>query len=509
MPCRVPSTLRRALAAVLAAAALGCSDSRTPTEPSLAKGGNAAPLTVTPTSVVLSPVTGTPATLTAKVQFVGVITAVSSDVGCATVAPSSVPATKPPGSPAYVATFTVTPVASGTCTITLTDKKGGQVQAQVVVTAVELRGASLVSGRGYSCGLTPAGAAYCWGWNAFGQLGATINAQYTTTPVAVSGGLTFASLAAGRAHVCGLTRSGAAYCWGSNFDGELGNTSVSGTTTTPTAVIGGHTFYQLAASGFHTCGLTATGAAYCWGSNNHGQLGTATNAGTDNANPTPSAVGGDLSFVALTAGFDHTCGRTQDDAAYCWGNNNGGELGNGTTGTDPVTSPEAVAGSLAFTQLGAGDRFTCGLTEAGAAYCWGFNFNGVLGSTVPGNIASSPAAVSGGLSFAALASGLDHNCALTAAGAAYCWGRNPSGDLGVTPSGPTDSRDAPVAVGGGLSFALLGLGDDASCGITGAGQAYCWGRNDVGQLGSDANVGTQNDNPSPVAVSGGLTFGVP
>jgi alpha-tubulin suppressor-like RCC1 family protein len=69
--------------------------------------------------------------------------------------------------------------------------------------------------------------------------------------------------------------------------------------------------------------------------------------------------------------------------------------------------------------------------------------------------------------------------------------------------------DAPVAVGGGLTFALLGAGEAHSCGLTGAGMAYCWGRNEAGELGSDANVGTLADNPSPVAVSGGLTFGVP
>ncbi len=122
-------TPRRGFVAVLAGAALACGEGRTLTEPSLAKGGNAAALTVSTTSLVLSPVTGTPGTLIAKVQFVGTITATSSDAGCATVTPASAPATKPPGTSVYVATFTVTPVASGTCTITLKDKKGEQVQA--------------------------------------------------------------------------------------------------------------------------------------------------------------------------------------------------------------------------------------------------------------------------------------------------------------------------------------------------------------------------------------------
>jgi hypothetical protein len=111
-----------------------CGPDAPPTGPELAKGGVAAPLTVAPAALGFVIPPATPATITAKVQFVGVITAATSNAGCATVAPASVPATKPPGSSVYVATFTVTPVAAGSCTITVTDKKGEQARVQVRVT---------------------------------------------------------------------------------------------------------------------------------------------------------------------------------------------------------------------------------------------------------------------------------------------------------------------------------------------------------------------------------------
>ena len=160
----------------------------------------------------------------------------------------------------------------------------------------------------------------------------------------------------------------------------------------------------LTAHGLHTCELTNAGAAYCWGRNDSGQLGD----GSFTNRATPVAVVGGLRFSALAAGGSHTCGLTSSGAAYCWGYNSEGELGNGSTTAS--ATPVAVAGGLSFSALAPGVYHTCGLTSAGAAYCWGSN-NG-----------SIPVAVSGGLSFSALAAGALHTCGLTSAGAAYCWG---------------------------------------------------------------------------------------
>ncbi len=201
---------------------------------------------------------------------------------------------------------------------------------------------------------------------------ATDNTSVTGTVAVVAAG--FSRLTAGLVQTCALISSGAAYCWGLNTAGELGD----GTTTSrmsPVAVTGGLTFGSLVA-GYHTCGLTGNGTAYCWGDNSYGELGD----GTKTDQSSPVAVVGGLLFATLTASGSHTCGLTGSGAAYCWGVNSGsydaGALGDGTT-TDQ-SSPRAVTGGLTFTSLTSGFHHTCGLTANGTAYCWGDNTLGNL-----------------------------------------------------------------------------------------------------------------------------------
>jgi alpha-tubulin suppressor-like RCC1 family protein len=253
----------------------------------------------------------------------------------------------------------------------------------------------------------------------------------SSVPVAVSGGLRFASIDAGVSHTCGVTSSGTAYCWGRNDRGQLGD----GTTTTrlvPVAVSGGLTFQLVTAGGFdigHTCGLTSAGAALCWGDNERGQLGSGTSDVT--AHPAPAQVSGGFTFTTLTAGLGrHTCGLTGTGAAYCWGENTFGGLGNGSTTDSPV--PTAVSGGLAYAQLRAGGFIghTCGLTSSGAALCWGENERGQVGddSTLD---KLTPSAVAGALTFSSLDAGFRHTCGRASGGAVYCWGSGAAGQLGT------------------------------------------------------------------------------
>jgi alpha-tubulin suppressor-like RCC1 family protein len=273
------------------------------------------------------------------------------------------------------------------------------------------------AGTGHTCGVTAAGAAYCWGVNSWGMLGdGTTNPRLT--PVPVAGGVSFAAVGVGLGHSCGLTAAGAAYCWGLNEKGQLGD----GTTTqrlTPVPVAGGLTFASVTVSYAHTCGITPAGAAYCWGLNREGQLGIGTATGPDtcvlslggttDCSTIPVAVTGGLSFAALSVGVHNgqSCGVTAAGAAYCWGYNGSGELGVGTT-TGPElcaqvngpsvacsTVPVPVAGGVSFAAVSAGQAHTCGVTAAGAAYCWGYNGNGQLGDGTTTN-RLTPVLVSGG-----------------------------------------------------------------------------------------------------------------
>ena len=310
--------------------------------------------------------------------------------------------------------------------------------------------AQLTAGDVHTCGLTSDGSAWCWGNNDAGQLGDG-SFQSRNAPVAVSTGVKFASIKAGDSHTCGLTSGGAAWCWGRNNSGQLGDGTTAPSRTTPVAVVmpAGATFQQIAPGGSDfrgfTCGVTSSGTTYCWGSNARGQLGQGTRDFT--RHPLPAPASGSLAFTLLATGFgDHACGRTVAGAAYCWGGNTDGALGDGSTADSFL--PLAVSGGLSFQKLATGGNaelgLTCGLTTAAAAYCWGDNFVGSVGdgSTLR---RMTPAAVAGGRQFESITVGVRHVCARTTSGTVYCWGSGRVGQLGAS---STSSSALPVKVAG-------------------------------------------------------------
>jgi len=313
----------------------------------------------------------------------------------------------------------------------------------------------------HTCALAPNGQVSCWGRNDSGQLGDGTSVN-RATPVAVSGDFTFAAVSTGGLHTCALTSSGAAYCWGANSRGQLG-TGNTLSSSVPVPVSGGLVFTTISAGFFHTCGLTEGGAAFCWGDASLGALGKGDNTPQlcDIARCTaPVPVSGELAFTAITSGALYTCGLTGEGAAFCWGNNASGQLGTGPDLSARLV-PTPVSGELRFVALAADNQndifgHTCGITAANAAYCWGENVAGELGAptseTCPGiganpphPCARSPVGVSGGLLLRMIAAGIDHTCAITTSGQAYCWGGNSHGQLG---NGTTTASSTPVLVSG-------------------------------------------------------------
>ena len=299
----------------------------------------------------------------------------------------------------------------------------------------------------------------------------------------MQGGLAFTKIVAGGTHSCALTSDGAAYCWGLNSIGQLGDNSLTARSA-PVAVAGSLKFTNLTAGAGHTCGLTSDGSAYCWGSNGLGQLGD----GTTTNRPAPVAVTGGLHFQMITAGgysVGQTCGVTLSGDAYCWGDNGFGQLGIGSGPSAPHPSPTLVAGGLKWTTLATGlGQHSCGVTTAGTTYCWGDNEYGSLGDGTTTR-RDSPVQVIGGVAFAQLAAGgfIGHSCGLTSAGKAYCWGENEVGAIG---DGTTIDRLSPAAVVGELTFTTLVAGYRHSCGRTTTGTVYCWGSGRAGQLGNNS-----------------------
>ena len=355
-----------------------------------------------------------------------------------------------------------------------------------LVENVDLRSVSV--GGFHACALSGDGAVYCWGLNGTGQLGdQTLNNR--SVPVRVAAGdLTFASVTAGGGHTCALTATGEAHCWGANFEGQLGDGDLFGQRASPVRVMGDLQFDVLSAGGTHTCGVTIGGEAYCWGSETSGQLGNGVSG--PSATGVPQALQGDLSFTSISAGATHACGVTQGGAAYCWGAGLSGQLGNGATGSAAV--PTAVAGDLVFTEVSAGGEHTCGITQVGDGYCWGDGASGQLGNGTKSSSAS-PVQVQfpigdERLFLRTMSAGGRYTCAIVSSGA-LCWGLNDAGQLG---DGTTTTRDTPVEVPGGLPFIGISAGIPlfaaSTCGIKSDLIVYCWGSGQSGQLGNGANA---------------------
>jgi alpha-tubulin suppressor-like RCC1 family protein len=363
-----------------------------------------------------------------------------------------------------------------------------------------------------SCATTNVGAVLCWGDAAHGELGT--NATGVTEsiePVPIQIGQSLHAIAGGGESACGLTATGAAYCWGANVGGMLGRgAGTLNVVNDPNAqpVVGNLTFVSLAMSDSLACGLGVGGTAYCWGLSTDGGLGDGlTHSPGFQGQPTPTAVVGGLTFTALSVGGDNACGIS-GGAVYCWGNNQYGQLGNTTMSS--ANTPQQVPSTFQAIAIAVGNRHVCALASGGAAYCWGLDSFGELGR---GDTTSAPVPtptpVVGGLSFTEISAGAQSTCGLASGGLAYCWGRNgyyaglgefglpqwyPFGTLGT---GQTDGAPdpAPTAVAGGYTFSSISTASGTSCGLRTDGVPMCWG---VNQFGSADEGEGDAQGPTPV-----------
>ncbi len=341
-----------------------------------------------------------------------------------------------------------------------------------------------------------------------------------SVPVTVLG---FTALSDGGTNICGVSLAGDVYCWGANTHGSVGD----GTTMDagyPVQIARGLGL-QLPYSegeynaGAHTCALDTTGRAYCWGRNESGELGDGSPNQFWQALPVP--VAGGHVFSSVRAGNAHTCAVATSGDAYCWGDNNSGQLGRDTlTGTCTLSSgnrcsdwPILVASGLKFAQVSAGSfDHSCGVTMMGDAYCWGQDGWGQLGianppdtcqadggATVP--CSRAPRLVDGGMVFRSVKAGWGYTCGITAAGDGYCWGLGTSGQLG---NGSYTSSTVPVKVTGGLAFADVQAGNGVACGLTTSGRVYCWG---AGWFGATPGLVPWQVVFSSLAVGGNNTGG--
>jgi Regulator of chromosome condensation (RCC1) repeat len=352
------------------------------------------------------------------------------------------------------------------------------------------RWAQVSVGHDHACALDAAGRAFCWGNNHAAQLGARTPERcgivgesghrscYPTasdTPVAAGGAMRFQSISAGRSRTCGLSSSGHAFCWGAEASGPTG-TCMTGTPcgALPLPYEPARRFRTLVVGSRVTCGIGVDGEALC--SNVlRGDRWWELRA----LQPVrPGSRAGDVDAFADWP-TENVCVVDERGAAWCRGSNRTGQLGTGTASAEPVDSLVRVAGGVRFRRVVVQDGWMCGLDTGGRAYCWGLRSSKeYFQGDPPGGCdrracATAPVPVAGALRFLDISAHHRRVCGLTTAGEAYCWGPTEGA------ASASESADyAPVRVQPDLRFRSLAgnveLGS-GSCGITVDGALLCWG----------------------------------
>jgi len=302
----------------------------------------------------------------------------------------------------------------------------------------------------------------------------------------------FASVSAGSLHTCALTTSGVAWCWGNNASGRLGDGTMT-TATTPVPVAESLRFSRIAGGIAQTCAVRDNGAAFCWGENGNGELGDGTT--TDRLIPTP--VAGGLSFRAISTGEGATCGLAASDSGlYCWGVDIGG--GGNAQPRDHLRPARYAPGK--YLAVSVGYEIACALRADGLAFCWGYGTKGQLGdgtftsSDIPVGVDQSASGV-----FRMVSTGHDHSCGVSPADSVWCWGGNLYGQLGTATA--VNAGVPVLADSGTTSDSIAAHSAGHTCALRGTA-VVCWGSNALGQLGD----GGQPGGALARTVAGGVGF---
>ncbi|MEZ4621362.1 MAG: hypothetical protein R2867_38490 [Caldilineaceae bacterium] len=353
---------------------------------------------------------------------------------------------------------------------------------------------TLVAGTDHTHALLDSGAVQCWGENSQGQLGdrTLIN---RSSPVTVNGLPRSArSIATGGYHTCALLVDNTTWCWGDNERGQLNGTEGADQPTPIEVTQLPGTLSTISLGRYHSCALEKSGAVYCWGSNNRGLLGDGT---TERRSSSVTVMGLARPITVLAAGEEHTCVLNDTGAIRCWGSNRDRQLGEGSADSHSIplqVNPTVPVGAIRAIFPG---RFhTCAIANNGGVTCWGRNNDGQLGDGTE-EPRTTPVMVMGLTgSVKALALGVDHSCALLESGSVQCWGSNQYGQLG---DGTNSDVAVPVdVIGLPAGVTAIAAGEHHSCALIQGTDVRCWGRNQLGQLGNNSTV---NSNV-PVTVSG-------
>jgi alpha-tubulin suppressor-like RCC1 family protein len=363
------------------------------------------------------------------------------------------------------------------CT-TLAKAKGGFPTESERVTQVNV-------GALQSCALLESGSAKCWGNNAYGELGIGSTTD-SPTPATVSGLSNISRLATNTAQSCALLTTGEVQCWGHEID-DLDPITVGSGSTTPLLVIGVSGAVQVSVGAADACALLGNATVECWGENYLEQLG---NGSTSNSS-SPVTVTGVANVEQIASGGDTNCALLEGGTVKCWGSNHYGELGDGSS-TPLSSTAVTVTGLSNVTQIAVGITGSCALLTSGSVKCWGLNDEGQLGNGSSTN-SPTPVTVNGLSGVTMIAAGAISNCALLSTGSVKCWGDNTYGELG---NGSNTNSLSPVTVSGLSGATQISAGNNHSCALLATGNVDCWGDNGSGELGN----GSTANSSTPVSV---------
>jgi len=365
------------------------------------------------------------------------------------------------------------------------------------------------SGPFHNCAIVDNGSVSCWGRNSYGELGdgTTTDRSTPTQTSSLGTGRTAVAISSGSGHTCAILDDASVSCWGWNSKGQLGDgTTTNRNTPTPTLSLGtGRTAVAISSGEYHTCAILDDASVSCWGRNLNGRLGDGTTTNRNTPTQT-SSLGTGRTAVAISAGYLHTCAVLDNGSVSCWGAGTSGQLGDGTNmyqRTTPTQTSSLGTGRTAVA-ISSGDYFACALLDDASVSCWGFNNNGQLGdgTTTSRNTPTPTSSLGSGRTAVAISSGIEHTCAIIDNGSVSCWGYNYKGQLG---DGTTASKSTPTqtaSLGTGRTAVAISSGNGHTCAILDDASVSCWGANYYGELGD----GTTTDQSTPGPVSGSDVF---
>jgi alpha-tubulin suppressor-like RCC1 family protein len=357
----------------------------------------------------------------------------------------------------------------------------------------------------HACFVEHQGDLYCWGIGNSGQLGTGSNVNYNYPRESnVNEQTNFSTVSTGAVHSCALNDESELLCWGSRAHYRLGDGSNSGHVEYPREYtsdsdIYGHKLASVSAGGAHTCAIKFDTTTWCWGIGNYGQIGDG-NIYSSGIMPKQVYFPNNLSAISLTLGYSNSCAIVDTGAIYCWGRNNQGQLGVGNLTDQNYPTKVSLPNGRYALAIEAGDYHVCAILDDYSIKCWGQNTFGQLGN---GNIddKNSPTSVilSGLNNPIQISAGGSSTCALFDNGQIKCWGSNYNGELGLGSSGSSNSQqNSPQTLTAisHLDSSQVTVGTNFACALFHDGAPRCWGIGTSGQLGS----GVSSSNSVPVLV---------